>query len=157
MNSSKDDKDDENPMKGMTRESIKELANRNVHYASYYKKKLAAEKKEVRALKSITKQWMMSDHKKTAALRVTRSATQKYEMEIEAIRRHALSLEKKLEQAERASLDSRLGRPSSAERGSAHMVTVGGLRKHNAMRSSSVPSETSEKENAGENVMSYAE
>ena len=31
------------------------------------------------------------------------------------------------------------------------MVTVGGLRKHNAMRSSSVPSETSEKENAGEN------
>ena len=152
MNSSKDDKDDENPMKGMTRESIKELANRNVHYASYYKKKLAAEKKEVRALKSITKQWMMSDHKKDGSFAGHAICYTK-------VRNgdrgnppdHALSLEKKLEQAERASLDSRLGRPSSAERGSAHVVTVGGLRKHNAMRSSSVPSETSEKENAGEN------
>lgn len=151
------DINDEHPIKGLSRETIKEIANRNVHYASYYKKKLAAQKKEVRALKSITKQWMMSDHKKTAALRVTRSATQRYEMEIESIQRHASNLEKKLEAAERSSLNARLRRSSSGTASSsdlkANLVALtsssGNIENQHSSRSSVLS--FAEKENAGQN------
>jgi hypothetical protein len=69
-------------MKTMNRESIRDLANKNIHYADFYKKKLETSKTEVKALKGITRRWMMSDHKKTAELRVTREATKRYAIEV---------------------------------------------------------------------------
>merc|ERR1711865_1287764 len=68
--------------KKLNRETIRDLANKNSHYADFYKKKLADTKVEVKALKSITRRWMMSDHKKTAELRVTREATKRYAVEM---------------------------------------------------------------------------
>ena len=82
--------------KKLNRETIRDLANKNSHYADFYKKKLADTKVEVKALKSITRRWMMSDHKKTAELRVTREATKRYAVEMTDMERKLLNMEKEI-------------------------------------------------------------
>ena len=82
--------------KKLNRETIRDLANKNSHYADFYKKKLADTKVEVKALKSITRRWMMSDHKKTAELRVTREATKRYAVEMTDMERKLSNMEKEI-------------------------------------------------------------
>ena len=52
----------------------------------------------------------MSDHKKTAELRVTREATSRYEMRLTNMQQEVLDLKGALDQAEQDALDGRLGR-----------------------------------------------
>ncbi len=61
----------------------------------------------------------MSDHKKTAELRVTREATSRYEMRLTDMQREVLDLQGALDEAEQDALDGRLGRTTLRRSGSA--------------------------------------
>ena len=58
------------------------------------------QKTEVKALKNITRRWMMSDHKKTAELRVTRQATKRYAIEMTDMERKLTQLTQRTKQKE---------------------------------------------------------
>ena len=90
---------DSGSMRSMNRETIRDLANKNSHYANFYKKKLATTKVEVKALKGITRRWMMSDHKKTAELRVTREATKRYAIEMTDLESKLNRMQKEINQS----------------------------------------------------------
>jgi myosin heavy subunit len=73
-------------VRAMTAEEIKAAADNNPAYAQFYKKKLKASEARVAELTGMLKQFMMSDHKSRAMLRSSRTAAQRYQLELDGVK-----------------------------------------------------------------------
>ena len=79
----------------LSRKELRDLANQNPYVVDYFKDKLKASQKEVKNLKDNTRQWMISNHRKSSRLASVKAVVHKQQAEVVELKQEITGLRRR--------------------------------------------------------------